>query len=142
MHLIVMSCIAYFQILNRSIDSIVRRPYSLNDGGSLIIKFKDLKHFKIDINGGEEFSNVADSLEKLSAVGKKNHFELAYLPVYLNNYFNFHFCLSIHSFVRVSENQLQFLQSLHKMSLLKVAWHVLRVKSVHSGSPSDLLWGP
>ena len=67
MHTTVLS----FQILNRSIDSIVRRPYSLNDGGSLIIKFKDLKHFKIDINGGEEFNNVADSLEKLSAVGKK-----------------------------------------------------------------------
>ena len=74
-----MNCIPYFQILNRSIDSIVRRPYSLNDGGSLIIKFKDLKHFKIDINGGEEFNNVADSLEKLSAVGKKDHFKLTYL---------------------------------------------------------------
>ena len=79
----VMNSIPYFQILNRSIDSIVRRPYSLNDGGSLIIKFKDLKHFKIDINGGEEFNNVADSLEKLSAVGKKDHFELTYLDISL-----------------------------------------------------------
>lgn len=57
------------QILHRSIDRIVKRPYSLNDGGSLIIKFKDLKQFKIDITGESEFWNVADSLEKLSAAG-------------------------------------------------------------------------
>ena len=31
----------------------------------------------------------------------------------------------------------QFLQSYHKMSLIKVAWHVLRVKNMHPGSPSD-----
>ncbi len=57
------------QIVHRSIDSIVKRPYSMNDGGCLFIKFKDLKQFKIDITGKSEFWNVADSLEKLSAVG-------------------------------------------------------------------------
>ena len=31
----------------------------------------------------------------------------------------------------------QFLQSIYKMSVIKVAWHVLRVKNIHSGSPSD-----
>ena len=30
-----------------------------------------------------------------------------------------------------------FLQSFHKMSLIKVAWHVLREKNMHPGSPSD-----
>ena len=37
----------------------------------------------------------------------------------------------------------QFLQSYHKMSLIKVAWYVLRVKNIHSWSPSDLWssWG-
>ena len=61
---------SYLQILHRSIDGIIRRPFSLNDGGSLIVKFKDLKQFKIDISGEEEFRNVSDSLEKLSAVGE------------------------------------------------------------------------
>ena len=32
---------------------------------------------------------------------------------------------------------LQFLQSEHKMSLIKVAWYVLRVKNMHSWSPPD-----
>ena len=31
----------------------------------------------------------------------------------------------------------KFLQPIHKMSVIKVAWHVLRVKNIHSGSPSD-----
>ena len=61
--------------------------------------------------------------------------------LHLNNYFNFHVCLSIwfcssvRPSIRVSENQLNFLQSFDKMSLIKVAWYVLRVKNVHSGSP-------
>ena len=29
----------------------------------------------------------------------------------------------------------KYLQSIHKMSVIKVAWHVLRVKNIHSGSP-------
>ena len=35
----------------------------------------------------------------------------------------------------------QFLQSYYKVSLIKVAWYVLRVKDMHSWSPPDL-WGP
>ena len=30
----------------------------------------------------------------------------------------------------------RFLQAYHKMSLIKVVWYVLRVKSLHPGSPS------
>ena len=33
----------------------------------------------------------------------------------------------------------QFLQSNHKMSLIKVAWYVLKEKSMHSGPPSALV---
>ena len=55
--------------MHRSVDSIQRRSYSLDDGGSVIIKCKDLKQLKIEISGQEEFLNVADSLEKLSAIG-------------------------------------------------------------------------
>ena len=63
----------------------------------------------------------------------------------LNNYFNFHVCLSICPFVcpsiHVFKNQLQFLQFYHKMSLIKGARYLLREKNMHSGSPSDS-WCP
>ena len=59
---------------------------------------------------------------------------------HLNNYFDFHVCLSFRLLlrvsVRVSENYLQFLQTYDKMSLIKVVWYVLRVKNMHPGSPS------
>ena len=62
---------ASFQILHRSIDSIERRYNGTNgNGGSLIVCCKDLRIFKIDISGQNEYFNVADSLEKLSAMGK------------------------------------------------------------------------
>ena len=35
----------------------------------------------------------------------------------------------------------QFLQSYYKVSLIKVAWYVLRVKNMHSWAPPDP-WGP
>ena len=38
--------------------------------------------------------------------------------------------------VRVSQNLFHFLQSYHKMLLIKVVWYVLRVKCLHPGSPS------
>ena len=43
----------------------------------------------------------------------------------------------------VSCPTLRFPQSNHKISQSKVAWYVLRVKNMHSGSPSDLQgqWG-
>ena len=61
----------------------------------------------------------------------------------LNNYFNRHVCLSIRTVLSVyaSENQLQFLQLHHEMSVIKVSWYVQRVKNKHSRSPSDPL-GP
>ena len=43
----------------------------------------------------------------------------------------------VHVSVRMSANQFQFLQSYHKMSIIKFAWYVLRVKNMHPGSPSD-----
>ena len=58
----------------------------------------------------------------------------------LNNYFDFHVCLSfrlLRASVRLSENYLQFLQKYNKMSLIKVAWYVSCVKNMHFGSPSD-----
>jgi len=61
---------------------------------------------------------------------------------YLNNYFDFHVCLSIwfRPIVRfhLSENLRQLLKSHHKMSIIKVAWWVSWVKNMHPGSPSSL----
>ena len=37
----------------------------------MIVCCKDLRVFKVDISGQDEYLNVADSLEKLSAIGKK-----------------------------------------------------------------------
>ena len=71
------------------------------------------------------------------------------IVVYLNNYFRLHVCLSfrtsvrpylrmsVRSYVRHTFIFFDFLQLFHKMSLIKVAWHVLRVKNMHLGSPSD-----
>lgn len=59
----------FYKILHRSIDSIERRPNGMN-GGSLIVCCKDLRIFKVDISGQDEYYNVADSLEKLSAIGE------------------------------------------------------------------------
>ena len=45
-------------------------------------------------------------------------------------------CVCVCVSVSVSEKRLNFLQSYHKMSLIKVAWKVLGVKNMHSWSPS------
>ena len=64
---------------------------------------------------------------------------------HLNNYFRLHVCLSfrtsVRTYVRPSIRHtfifLEFLQLFHKMSQIKVAWHVLRMKNMHPGSSSD-----
>ena len=64
---------------------------------------------------------------------------------YLNDYFRLHVCLSFRTSVRPSVRPyvrhtfifFDFLQLFHKMSLIKVAWHVLRMKNMHPGSSSD-----
>ena len=48
-------------------------------------------------------------------------FNKSSLQIYISfNYFRLHVCLSFHP----------FLQSYYKMSLMKVAWHVLRVQNM------------
>ena len=51
----------------------------------------------------------------------------------LNNYFNLCVCLSF--CLSLTLSNFQFLLLYDKMSLIKVAWNVLRVKNMHSGSP-------
>jgi hypothetical protein len=59
-----------FQLPHRSIDCIERRANCVGPGGSLTLKFKDLKLIGMDIASNEDFANVADSLEKLCAIGE------------------------------------------------------------------------
>ena len=61
---------------------------------------------------------------------------------YLHNYFNLHVCPSFRRRRRgVPLSIFKFLQSYDKVSLIKVAWYVLRVKNMHSRAPPDP-WGP
>ena len=72
------------------------------------------------------------------------------MVVHLNNYFDFHVCLSIRvcvclfvrSFVRsfVCPKKNHFLKSNHKISLIKVTWCVSSVKNMYPGSSSDPSW--
>ena len=41
-------------------------------GGSMIIRCKDLRQIKLDFHDYNDFINVADSLEKLCAIGTDN----------------------------------------------------------------------
>lgn len=50
----------------------------------MIVCCKDLRVFKVDISGQDEYLNVADSLEKLSAIGKKAGISM---PSFLKNLF-------------------------------------------------------
>ena len=55
---------------------------------------------------------------------------------HLHNYFNLHVC-PFNGGGGGSLSSFQFLLSYHKVSLIKVAWYVLRVKNMHSWSPPD-----
>ena len=67
--------------------------------------------------------------------------------LYLNRNDDIYITISTFTSVRPSGgggvplSSFQFLQSYYKVSLIKVAWYVLRVKDMHSWSPPDL-WGP
>ena len=61
-----------FQILHRNIDYVEK--HCLGDkGGTLTIKCKDLSMLRMEIMTAEEFASVADSIEKLSAIGNEIH---------------------------------------------------------------------
>ena len=72
------------------------------------------------------FCKNARFLQGLSQVQQWVIYGLFY---YLENYFNILVCLS---FCRLHPvlSHFQFLQSFHKMALMKFAWHVLRVKNM------------
>lgn len=57
------------QLLHQCIDTIERRPHQLNNilqGGTLVLRCKDLRIISLQIAGAQEFLNVAKSVEQLS----------------------------------------------------------------------------
>ena len=66
-------------------DHVEKQNHGDKPGGFLSIKCKDLKFLKIDIQNQEEFVGVADSIEKLSAIGEL-HLYLLFVPLFPNNF--------------------------------------------------------
>ncbi|XP_055345859.1 myotubularin-related protein 9-like isoform X2 [Paramacrobiotus metropolitanus] len=60
--------VAEVWILHMGVDVSERRPYPAGNGGSLLVKCKDLKVYQLDIPGQLDFMNVASSVEKLSHI--------------------------------------------------------------------------
>ena len=72
------------------------------------------------------------------SMGKKNHLEMISQNWYLNNYFDFHVCLSFRASVhRPCIPKLAPIPAVVSQNVTNVAWYVLWVKNIHFGSPSD-----
>lgn len=60
----------FFQLLHQSIDFVEKKPNGTNsnyqNGGSIILKCKDLRILQLDIASTEEFLNIYASIERLS----------------------------------------------------------------------------
>ena len=65
-------------------------------------------------------------------------FKILFSSYNLNNYSNHQASPSFQCLMSLKLSNFQFLQSYHKLSKIKVALYMLRVKDMHSGSPSDL----
>ena len=97
--------------------------------------FKALLTFSVHHNLGFTLTFLINGEAHSSIWGNKVHPQ----PPHLNNYFDFHVCLSfrlLRASVCLSKNYLQFLQKYNKMLLIKVVWYVLRVKNMYPRSPS------
>ncbi|GAV03383.1 hypothetical protein RvY_13812 [Ramazzottius varieornatus] len=70
-------------ILHMAVDATERRLYPAGNGGSLIVKCKDLKLYILDITGQLDFNNVASSVEKLSHIADVyNFYPFFYRPIF------------------------------------------------------------
>lgn len=76
----------FFQLLHRCVDVVDRKPTIVNNalqGGSLVIKCKDLRIITIEIQTPREFLNIAGSLENLSRFGDPTvYYPFFYRPMY------------------------------------------------------------
>lgn len=78
--------LSLFQLLLRCVDYVERKPLIANNvlqGGSLIVKCKDLRIITIEIKAAREFLDVARSLETLSRIeGISKYYPFFYRPMY------------------------------------------------------------
>lgn len=79
----------FFQLLHRCVDLVERKPTIANNnvlqGGSLIIKCKDLRVISIEIQSAREFLDVARTLETLSRFEDcAMYYPFFYRPMYNN----------------------------------------------------------
>lgn len=80
------SPISLAQLLHQCIDHIERRPQLINNtlqGGTLVLRCKDLRIISLQIAGPREYSNVAQSVEQLSNLRDvHNLYPFFYRPMY------------------------------------------------------------
>lgn len=73
-------------LLHKNIDSVERKPYMENNvlqGGSIILKCKDLRIIALDIRLPKEFLNIASSIEQLHALERIDQlYPFFYRPMY------------------------------------------------------------
>lgn len=75
------------QLLHQSIDLVEKKPNGTNsnyqNGGTIILKCKDLRIFQLDIANTEEFLNVYASIERLSNLDNISYlYPFFYRPMY------------------------------------------------------------
>ncbi len=73
-------------LLHQVIDSVERKPNMLNNilqGGTIVLKCKDLRIISLDINSAQEFVNIANSIEQLANLhGCQYLYPFFYRPMY------------------------------------------------------------
>ena len=86
-----------------------------------------MSHGKLTVKTGREFQEC-----KITAIKSISFFSLVCQSSYLHNYFNLQVCQSLWWHYPLIPTVSQFLFQLfyYKMSVMKIAWHVLRVKSM------------
>lgn len=74
------------KLLHQNVDAVERKPVVVNNiiqSGSIILKCKDLRIIKLDIQTAQEFINVANSIEQLSKLEDQClQYPFFYRPMY------------------------------------------------------------
>ncbi|EDS41651.1 myotubularin [Culex quinquefasciatus] len=73
-------------LLHQNVDIVERKPYINNnvlEGGTIILKCKDLRIIQLRINSPQEYFNVSNSIEQLSNLEEiKKLYPFFYIPMY------------------------------------------------------------
>lgn len=72
-------------LLHQVVDLVERKPLmqqNILQGGSIILKCKDLSIVSLEINSPQEFINIANSIEQLSKLHGSHGYPFFYRPMY------------------------------------------------------------